>query len=195
MSLYYSQLWRKLTTDVFVLFTTEDPSKKLIKRFLCTPEIRNLLAISDGSMFTIVTLSRIIAWNVGLLTVSCSSLFSYKISDITQNIWKSHTFDPGKTKDTIIRTFSFSRGAVRSTASSYAAMLVVAGSRPVLVIAWEWHIGLALLCGCSGALEYPTTNSCWPINKSLSLSLLNLQVWIGQHPKILNVALTCSSKV
>ena len=86
MSLYYSQLWRKLTTDVFVLFTTVDPSKKLIKRFLCTPEIRNVLAISDGSMFTIVTLSRIIAWNVGLLTVSCSSLFSYKISDITQNI-------------------------------------------------------------------------------------------------------------
>ena len=86
MSLYYSQLWRKLTTDVFVLFTTVDPSKKLIKRFLCTLEIRNVLVISDGSMFTIVTLSRIIAWNVGLLTVSCSSLFSYKISDITQNI-------------------------------------------------------------------------------------------------------------
>ena len=130
MSLYYSQLWRKLTTDVFVLFTTVDPSKKLMKRFLCTLEIRNVLAISDGGMFTIVTLSRIIAWNVGLLTVSCSSLFSYKISDITQNIWKSHTFDPGKTKDTIMRFFS-----------------------------------------------------------------LNLQVWIGQHPKIFNVALTCSSKV
>ena len=47
-------------------------------------------------------------------------------------------------------------------------MRMVAGSRPVLVIAWEWHIGLALLCGCSGALEYPTTNSCRPINKSLS---------------------------
>ena len=113
-----------------VLFTTVDPSKKLMKRFLCTLEIRNVFAISDGSMFTIVTLSRIIAWNVGLLTVSCSSLFSYKISDITQNIWKSHTFDPGKTKDTIMRIFS-----------------------------------------------------------------LNLQVWIGQHPKILNVALTCSSKI
>ena len=46
---------------------------------------------------------------------------------------------------------------------------MVAGSRPVLVIAWEWHIGLALFCGCSEALEYPTTNSCGPINKSLSL--------------------------
>ena len=119
MSLYHSQLWRKLTTDVFVLFTTVDPSKKLIKRFLCTPEIRNVLAISDGSMFTIVTLSRIIAWDVGLLTVSCISLFSYKISDITQNIWKSHTFDPGKTKNIIMRTFSFSRGTVRSAANSY----------------------------------------------------------------------------
>ena len=60
---------------------------------------------------------------------------------------------------------------MRSTASSYAAMHMVAGSRPVFVIAWEWHIGLALLCGCSGALEYPTTNSYRPINKSLSLSL------------------------
>ena len=59
-----------------------------------------------------------------------------------------------------------SHGAVRSAASSYAAMHTVAGSRPVLVIVWEWHIGLALLCGCSGALEYPTTNSCGPINKS-----------------------------
>ena len=62
-------------------------------------------------------------------------------------------------------------GAVRSAASSHAAMRMVAASRPVLVIAWEWHIGLALLCGCSGALEYPTTNSCGSINKSLSLSL------------------------
>ena len=62
-------------------------------------------------------------------------------------------------------------GAVRSAASSYAAMRMVAGSRPDLVIAWEWHIGLALLCGCSGALKYPTTNSFGPINKSLSLSL------------------------
>ena len=64
-----------------------------------------------------------------------------------------------------------SRGAVRSAASSYAAVRMVAGSRPVLVIAWEWHIGLALLCGCSGALEYPTTNSCGPINKSLILNI------------------------
>ena len=52
----------------------------------------------------------------------------------------------------------------------YAAVRMVAGSRPVLVIAWEWHIGLALLCGCSGALEYPTTNSCGPINKILILN-------------------------
>ena len=65
----------------------------------------------------------------------------------------------------------FSRGVIRSAASSCAAMHMVAGSRPVFVIAWEWHIGLALLCGCSGALEYPTTNSYRPINKSLSLSL------------------------
>ena len=49
-------------------------------------------------------------------------------------------------------------------------MRFVAGSRPVLVIASEWHIGLALLCGCSEALEYPTTNSCGPINKSLILN-------------------------
>ena len=61
-----------------------------------------------------------------------------------------------------------SHGAVRSAASSYAAMRMVAGSRPDLVMAWEWHIGLALLCGCSRALEYPTTNSYGPINKSLS---------------------------
>ena len=60
-------------------------------------------------------------------------------------------------------------GAVRNAASSYAVMCMVAGSRPVLVIAWEWHIGLALLFSCSGALEYPTTNSSGPINKSLSL--------------------------
>ena len=29
------------------------------------------------------------------------------------------------------------------------------------------YIGLALLCSCSGALEYPTTNSCGPINESI----------------------------
>ena len=51
-------------------------------------------------------------------------------------------------------------------------MRMVAGSLPVLVIAWEWHTGLALLCGCSGALEYLTTNSCRPINESLILILL-----------------------
>ena len=77
---------------------------------------------------------------------------------------------------------TYSRGVMHSTASSYAAMHMVAGSRPVFVIAWEWHIGLALLCGCSGALEYPTTNSYRPINKSLSLSLSltithNLPLW------------------
>ena len=60
---------------------------------------------------------------------------------------------------------------VARRAPIYAAMRMVAGSRPGLVIVWEWHIGLALLCGCSGALEYPTTNSYGPINKSLSLSL------------------------
>ena len=58
-----------------------------------------------------------------------------------------------------------------SAASCYAAMRMVAGSHPALLIAWEWHIGLALLCGCLGTLEYPITNSCWPLNKSLSLSL------------------------
>ena len=61
---------------------------------------------------------------------------------------------------------AISRGAVRSVAISYAVMHMVAGSRPILVIAWEWYIGLALLCDYSGALEYPTTNSCGPINKS-----------------------------
>ena len=61
--------------------------------------------------------------------------------------------------------------AVHSAASSYAAMHMVASSCPVLIIAWEWHIGLALLCGCSGALEYPTTNFCGPINESLSFLL------------------------
>ena len=81
------------------------------------------------------------------------------------------------------------RGAGRSAASSYAAMRTVAGSRPVLVIVWEWHIGLALLCGCSGALEYPTTNSCGPINKSFLYiyiisrltghTLCVLDVWSG----------------
>ena len=71
----------------------------------------------------------------------------------------------------VFGTCAVSHGVMRSAASSYAAMHMVAGSRPVFIIAWEWHIGLALLCGCSGALEYPTTNSCWPINKSLSLSL------------------------
>ena len=71
--------------------------------------------------------------------------------------------------------FSFIyRGAVHSVVGSYAAIRMVAGSRPVLSIAWEWHIGLALLCGCSGALEYPTTNSCESVNKSLSLLSLSL---------------------
>ena len=43
-------------------------------------------------------------------------------------------------------------------------MCMVVGSRPGLVITWDWHIGLALLCSCSGALEYPTTNSWWILN-------------------------------
>ena len=72
-------------------------------------------------------------------------------------------------------------GAVPSAASSYAAMRMVAGSLPVLVIVWEWHIDLALLCGCSEVLEYPTTNSCGPINKSLSLSLSLCQMMSGLH--------------
>ena len=50
-----------------------------------------------------------------------------------------------------------SRGVMRSAASSYMQQcIMVADSRPTFVIVWEWHIGLALLCGCSGALEYPT---------------------------------------
>ena len=79
---------------------------------------------------------------------------------------------------------------MRSAASSYAAMHMVAGSRPVFVIAWEWHIGLALLCGCSGALEYPTTNSWRPINKSLSLSLsLILILILNPYPYVPKVGL------
>ena len=82
-------------------------------------------------------------------------------------------------------TYVVSLGAVCSATSSYAEVRMVAGSRPVLIISWEWHIGLALLCGCLGALEYPTTNSCGPINKSLSLSLSlcstrwNKKFWIN----------------
>ena len=48
----------------------------------------------------------------------------------------------------------------------YAAMHMVAHSRPLLIVVWEWHIGLSLLSGCSGALEYPTTNYWGPINES-----------------------------
>ena len=80
-----------------------------------------------------------------------------------------------------------SHGAVRSAASSYAATRMVAGSRPVLVIAWEWHIGLALLCGCSGALEYPTTNSCGPINKSIILILNTALFQLLKDPKALDL--------
>ena len=79
-----------------------------------------------------------------------------------QQTWCTET-----TNDCARSVYVVSRGAVRSAVSSYAAMRKVAGLRPVLVIALEWHIGLVLLCGCSGALEYPTTNSCRPINKSL----------------------------
>ena len=80
-------------------------------------------------------------------------------------------------KLTWIPSIVVSRGAVRSAVSSYAAVRIVAGSRPVLVIAWEWHIGLVLLRGCSGALEYTTTNSCGSINKSLSLPLSLSLFW------------------
>ena len=72
------------------------------------------------------------------------------------------------------RVKNTTRGAVRTAVSFYALWMqqcVWWLVRPVIVIAWEWHIGLVLLCSCSGALEYPTTNSCGPINKSLSLSL------------------------
>ena len=46
-----------------------------------------------------------------------------------------------------------SHGAVPSAVSSHAAMLMVAGSRPVLVIAWWWHIDLALLFRLLGSLR------------------------------------------
>ena len=38
-------------------------------------------------------------------------------------------------------------------------------------VSMTYYIRQELLWGCSGALEYPTTNSCGPINESLSLSL------------------------
>ena len=57
-------------------------------------------------------------------------------------------------------------------------MCMVAGSRPVLVIVWEWHIDLVLLCGCSGALEYPTTTSGGWINESLLLIYIH-HWWSG----------------
>ena len=44
-------------------------------------------------------------------------------------------------------------------------MRVVAGLRPMLIIVWEWHNGLAQLWGCLGALEYPTKISCVMIIK------------------------------
>ena len=66
---------------------------------------------------------------------------------------------PG-TGDTVI----LSRGAVRSAASSYAAMHMVAGSRPVLVIVWEWHIGLALLWGLGWLVVHLTFVECRLIN-------------------------------
>ena len=69
-----------------------------------------------------------------------------------------------------------SRGAVRSTVSSlYAAIRMVVGSRPVLVMVWERHVGLALLCGCSGALEYPTTNSLLFI---IYQRYRNINIWL-----------------
>ena len=76
-------------------------------------------------------------------------------------------------------------------------MSMVAGSRPVL-IAWAWHLGLALSCSCSGALEYPTTNSCGPINKILILILIvnnHLNVdcnsYVGVHARGSDRKLVC----
>ena len=48
-------------------------------------------------------------------------------------------------------------GIMRSVASSYMQQWVWSlAHAPCSVIAWDWHIGLALLCSCSGSLEYPT---------------------------------------
>ena len=64
-------------------------------------------------------------------------------------------------------------------------MRMVAGSRPLLIIAWEWHdICLALLCGYSGALEYPTTNSYGPISGSFLLLLMHACYWIIDSKEI-----------
>ena len=37
------------------------------------------------------------------------------------------------------------------------------------------YIGLALLCGCSGVLEYPTTNSCGPIYESYLRGIIHMK--------------------
>ena len=71
-------------------------------------------------------------------------------------------------------------GAVRSVASFYAAVHMVTGARPKLVIAWEWHIGLVLLCGCSGALKYPTANSCGSIkNPPINPVICNMTAYLA----------------
>ena len=58
----------------------------------------------------------------------------------------------------------------RSAASSYAAMRMVAGSRPVLVIAWEWH-ALRLL----GSLRISHNKFLWA-NKWILIFVLIL-IW------------------
>ena len=68
-----------------------------------------------------------------------------------------------------------------------------ASSNMQLCVWWLVHnpilvIGLTLLYGCSGALEYPTTNSCRPINGSLSLSFLNCQpLNLGHSPGLMTM--------
>ena len=119
------------------------------------------------------------SWFKYVLLFSTKGLDLAKLGCSKPSLTYTHTFTPTNTRyqinempsDTSITYTVVFHGAVHSAASSNAAMRMVAGSCPVLVTAWEWHIGLVLLYGCSGALQYPTANSCEPINKSLSLSL------------------------
>ena len=60
-----------------------------------------------------------------------------------------------------------SRGAVRSASSAYAAMRKVAGSRPVLVIAWEWHINVYVYSLISHRVQQ--TSQFTPLVLELSL--------------------------
>ena len=106
-------------------------------------------------------------------TAQKTVLFSWAYSNVLKHL-------PVPCMDESLIEIVVSCGAVHSAASSYAAMCMVAGSRPILVIPWEWHIGLALLCGYLGALENPTTNS-WA-NKSLPLSSLYVKRY-GFHYK------------